>query len=68
MTKYESEVKYLVIPQEAAFERISDLRHLEAIKARLDDTESMQLIAAQVPEAERDNLDKVKEVLSKTTF
>lgn len=68
MTKYESEVKYLVIPQEAAFERISDLRHLEAIKARLDDPESMQIIAAQVPEAERDKLDKVKEVLSKTTF
>lgn len=68
MTKYESEVKYLVIPQEAAYERISDLRNLEVIKQRLNDPVQLEALSHQVPEEHHDKLAQVSELLEKTTF
>ena len=43
MTKFESSIKLLAYPQEAVFEKLSDLNNLEKIKDRLPEDKIKQL-------------------------
>ena len=65
MTKYESTVKQVPYQQTAVFARLSDLRHLEVIKDRMDDPAFQQAISAQVP---ADKVEKLRETVKNLEF
>lgn len=49
ISKFESEIKHLQQPAEAAFARMADLRHLESLKQRLGDPAVAAKMAEQIP-------------------
>ena len=49
LSKFESEVKALSVPQAQAYARFSDLRNLEQLKAALSDPAVQERLAQQVP-------------------
>lgn len=65
LSKFESEVKHLPQPAEAAYEQFSNLLHLQALKDKLDDPNVASQVAAQVPE---DKLEEVKKYVKDITF
>lgn len=65
LSKYESEVKRLALPQAAAYARFSDLRNLQAVKERLDDPASRAALTQRLP---ADKVDEVEKSLREMTF
>ena len=65
MTKYESEVKQVALPQEEAFARFGDLRNLGALKEKLNDPAIQEVMASQLP---ADKLEMAKTQLNNVTF
>ena len=49
VSKFESEVKYLSLPQAEAYNRFSDLSSLNVIKDRLNDPAVLEKVGEQVP-------------------
>lgn len=58
VSKFESEVKYLSLPQAEVFHRFSDLSNLNVIKERLNDPAVLERIGDQVP---ADKLEMLKQ-------
>ena len=65
MTKYESEVKLVEQSQQAMYERLSDLRNLEALRSRLSDPTVREAMASQIPDGKAAD---VAHILEETTF
>ena len=57
LSKYESEVKYMAIPVEQAYERFSDMRNLESLREKLNDPATLEAMGSQVP---ADKLEEAK--------
>lgn len=49
LSKFESEIKHLQQPAETAYARLSDLRHLDALKKNLNDPAVAAKMAERVP-------------------
>ena len=65
LSKFESEVKIVSLPQAEAYARLSDLRNLEGLRERLTDPAVKEQLAAQVPE---DKLNQLQQVAEQMTF
>lgn len=65
LAKYESEVKYVALPQAQVFDRFSDLSNLSALKERLSDPAVQQKLAEQVP---ADKLQELQNYAENMTF
>lgn len=65
LAKYESEVKPLYKSQQAVYERLSDLRNLEALRSKMDDPKVKEAIDGQVPD---EHAGQVRKVLEDMTF
>ena len=65
LAKYESEVKYIALPQTEVYQRFSNLNNLSAIKERLHDPEVQNKLAEQVP---ADKLEQLVQYAEGMTF
>lgn len=65
LSKFESEVKALSVPQAQAYARFSDLRNLEQLKAALSDPTVQERLAQQVP---ADKLGQLQEYAQQMSF
>lgn len=65
LSKFESTVKHIPQPVETVYARFSDLRNLQSLRDRMDDPETADRIAGQVP---ADKLEEVRKYLKDVTF
>ncbi len=65
LCKFESEIKHLSQSAEAAYARLSDLRHLEGLKQRLADPAVAEKMAEQIP---AEKLEETRRYLEDLTF
>lgn len=65
LSKYESEVKHVALPQAEAFARFSDLNNLGALRERLNDPDAMAKLAGQVP---ADKMEEARKYLEGMQF
>ncbi len=65
LAKYESEVKYIALPQTEVYQRFSNLNNLSSIKERLGDPEVQSKLAEQVP---ADKLQQLTQYAEGMTF
>lgn len=65
LAKYESEVKYIALPQTEVYQRFSNLNNLSSIKERLGDPEVQNKLAEQVP---ADKLQQLTQYAEGMTF
>lgn len=65
VSKYESEVKYMAISVEQAYERFSDMRNLESLREKLNDPATIEAMGSQVP---ADKLEEAKKQLESMEF
>ena len=65
LAKYESEVKYIALPQTEVYQRFSNLNNLSSIKERLGDPEVQTKLAEQVP---ADKLQQLTQYAEGMTF
>lgn len=65
LSKFESDIKHIPHPAQAVYERYADLRHLEALKTRLDDPVIAARLAEHVP---ADKIGEVRGYISGITF
>ena len=69
MTEYKSEVKTIFAPQERVFERLSDLNHLSAVQAHLDNPELKERLLQQAGDkVSPAQMDTIMESLRKLRF
>ena len=66
LAKYESEVKYIALPQTEVYQRLSNLNNLASIKDRLKDPAIQEKLAEQVPADKIDQLSKYAEGMTFT--
>lgn len=56
LTKFESAVKQLSHPQQTVYDWLSDLRHIEALRGRLDDPALLEQLGERVPGTDAQSL------------
>lgn len=65
LTKFESAVKQLSHPQQTVYDWLSDLRHIEALRGRLDDPALLEQLGERVPGTDAQSL---RQQLESMTF
>ncbi|HIU89622.1 MAG TPA: SRPBCC family protein [Candidatus Caccomonas pullistercoris] len=65
LTKFESAVKQLSHPQQTVYDWLSDLRHIEALRGRLDDPALLEQLGERVPGTDAESL---RQQLESMTF
>lgn len=65
LTKFESAVKQLSHPQQTVYAWLSDLRHIEALRGRLDDPALLEQLGERVPGTDAQSL---RQQLESMTF
>lgn len=65
ISKFESEVKYLVQPAEVVYARFSDLRNLQGLKDMLSDPAAAEKMAEKVP---ADKIEEARKQLENVCF
>lgn len=65
LTKFESAVKQLSHPQQTVYDWLSDLRHIEALRGRLDDPALLKQLGERVPGTDAQSL---RQQLESMTF
>jgi len=66
LTKYESAVKHLDVSAEVAYERCSDLRHLEPLKEKLFSPQATEALAAH--DVPADKIEELRNYIKNITF
>lgn len=64
LSKFESEVRLLALPQEEAYARFSDLHNLSVLKERLNDPAVQERLASQVPADKMADLQRYAEQMT----
>lgn len=65
LTKFESAVKQLSHPQQTVYDWLADLRHIEALRGRLDDPALLEQLGERVPGTDAQSL---RQQLESMTF
>lgn len=70
MTKYESQIYTINVPQEVAYTRIADLRYFETLKNAFSDPEKINQVLQQIPEAKggEEKIADFRKNIEKMTF